>query len=943
MDNLLIYLLKVTAGTTLLYLTFLVFFRRDTFYLRNRILLILTLLLPLLFPLLKIPVTTENVVLSETLNEAYSLIPSEPATGSVLTTSTIPAPFDFVVLFAWIYLLVAGLLVLRGLISLTSTYSIIRKGVVKNNSFPIVLVSDFQHPPFSFFPYAVIPSKDYESGEYGDILDHEFAHIRQGHTFDLLLSELFIAFQWFNPFVWFIKRSVVLNHEYLADHISISKRSIKEYQYRLLNFNMELKNVSLAHTFNSLIKNRIIMINKKPTRKFAAWKNILVLPVVMIAIYAFATPEYKYITPATEPITIQKAPEIFQKGVRGIVLNEEGKPFEGVTVANTRNAAEAFSVKTGPDGRFLFDDLKEDESLVFFIPGYKRLIIKPDFSSEMTVKMEKDPEFNKSIMQTDSNTPGVQRSSPIVAIDGVITDKSIDDAMKDLGYDLGLVKMIQGKEAMDKYGDKGTNGVYDITTRKKALEMGLKPPFQRIDSKDYPTFQNERFNRFTDWVANNAIYPEEARDKKIEGWVGVNFKVGLDGSVTDVSPASGIVDPLLVNEIIRVIKTSPKWEPPKNSAVDEPFATSVTLKFKLPDQILNETPYVVVEKMPLYPGGDGELLKYIGSNTKYPESAKAEKAEGRVIIRFIVTKEGKAEGISILRSVHPLLDAEAVRVTSMLTGFEPGMQGGKPVDVWYMVPITFVLPKDATETANSLASTTPFVVVEDMPEFPGGSEMMLTWIAKNIRYPEEAFLQKEEGRVTVRFVVSPEGQVGELVVLKSDNPLFNEEALRVVSSMPQWKPGSQNGNKVPVYCMAPVEFRYATELENRASAQKHSSPYSILRKDGIVGTDISKINDSGNEIIIKYYEGTNLLINKYVTYGSSGKPFRIGNKTGFENVFFPFNLKLSKSSSGTSLSSRPDIDFECIINEPGKWEVTIRTNAEKFPMLHRDEEKVSTR
>ena len=126
------------------------------------------------------------------------------------------------------------------------------------------MISDNHVPPFSFFPYAVIPAEDYKSGNYKDLLDHEFAHLRQGHTFDLLLSEFFIAFQWFNPIVWLIKRSVILNHEYLADYITLrSSRNVKDYQYRLLNFQSGLKNISLAHSFNSLIKNRIIMINKK--------------------------------------------------------------------------------------------------------------------------------------------------------------------------------------------------------------------------------------------------------------------------------------------------------------------------------------------------------------------------------------------------------------------------------------------------------------------------------------------------------------------------------------------------------------------------------------------------------------------------------------------------------------------------------------------------------
>ncbi|MBK9391596.1 MAG: M56 family metallopeptidase [Bacteroidetes bacterium] len=217
-----------------------------------------------------------------------------PAVSQPIVASS--APLDFVLIIGWIYLFGVLIFLIRSVISLISTYRIISAGVTVSVRFPRIVVSARQHPPFSFFPYAVIPSSVYNSGNYTDILDHESAHLRQGHTFDLLLSEIFIAFQWFNPFAWLIKRSVVLNHEYLADQVSVINRSIKDYQYRLLSIAGEVKAVSLAHTFNSLIKNRIIMINTKPTNSKAVWKTLIVLPPVLILSYAFVKPEYKYVS-----------------------------------------------------------------------------------------------------------------------------------------------------------------------------------------------------------------------------------------------------------------------------------------------------------------------------------------------------------------------------------------------------------------------------------------------------------------------------------------------------------------------------------------------------------------------------------------------------------------------------------------------------------------------
>jgi protein TonB len=121
-----------------------------------------------------------------------------------------------------------------------------------------------------------------------------------------------------------------------------------------------------------------------------------------------------------------------------------------------------------------------------------------------------------------------------------------------------------------------------------------------------------------------------------------------------------------------------------------PFQGSVNVGFR-PFEVIRSEPYVVVEQMPEYPGGDKELLNFIAVNTIYPGEAKEKGIQGRVIVRFIVNTEGNTEGISVLKGVDPLLDAEAIRVVSLLSGFKPGTQGGKPVPVWYMVPINFGL------------------------------------------------------------------------------------------------------------------------------------------------------------------------------------------------------------------------------------------------------------
>jgi protein TonB len=115
------------------------------------------------------------------------------------------------------------------------------------------------------------------------------------------------------------------------------------------------------------------------------------------------------------------------------------------------------------------------------------------------------------------------------------------------------------------------------------------------------------------------------------------------------------------------------------------------VKEEVQEEEAEPEPFVVVEEMPMFPGGDAALLAYIAEHTNYPEVAKENNIQGRVIVRFCVTSKGGVNQVSVLKGVDPELDAEAVRVVNSLPPFKPGKQGGKPVPVWYMVPITFTL------------------------------------------------------------------------------------------------------------------------------------------------------------------------------------------------------------------------------------------------------------
>src|ERR1035437_2619602 len=112
---------------------------------------------------------------------------------------------------------------------------------------------------------------------------------------------------------------------------------------------------------------------------------------------------------------------------------------------------------------------------------------------------------------------------------------------------------------------------------------------------------------------------------------------------------------------------------------------------KKSDTGMKDGAYQKVDVMPVFPGGDQVLLKYIADSTRYPKDAKTQGIQGKVIVRFMVRADGSVSDVSILKGATPSLDQEAIRVVKTLPSFTPGELYGETVPVWYMIPIQYSL------------------------------------------------------------------------------------------------------------------------------------------------------------------------------------------------------------------------------------------------------------
>ena len=224
--------------------------------------------------------------------------------------------------------------------------------------------------------------------------------------------------------------------------------------------------------------------------------------------------------------------------------------------------------------------------------------------------------------------------------------------------------------------------------------------------------------------------------------------------------------------------------------------------------------FQVVEEMPEFPGGMGECMKWLGQNIKYPADAKEKGVQGRVIVQFVVEKDGTIVNAKVVRGVDPDLDAEALRVVNQSPKWKPGKQKGEAVRVKYTLPIMFKLDNDSSDSKAAEAPREAKVdengvhqVCEEMPEFPGGMQECMKWLGKNINYPAEAKEKGTQGRVIIQFVVEKDGSITEAKVARGVDPLLDAEALRVINASPKWKPGKQGGQPVRVKYTIPVAFR----------------------------------------------------------------------------------------------------------------------------------------
>jgi len=419
-------------------------------------------------------------------------------------------------------------------------------------------------------------------------------------------------------------------------------------------------------------------MKKKIDSPFRKLRMLLVLPLVAMVFYAFAKPEY--VTPTNAFPTDNVTANADGNDVKGKVVNLDGKPLHGTSVIV---AGTTIGTIADIDGNFKLNSVPKDAKIAFSFVGFKTVMQKPDFDQPMTIKMVTDTvKFEEGVVAVGysplpalASKEGKDLNSldnpPLYIVDGKIIDKVKFDKFNTADFE--SIDVLKDKSATDKYGEKGKYGVLEITMKKphSGTTPGPIVDLKSIDSKNPPLY-----------VVDGVITDKRRAEYFLD--VGVESVSELKGkTATEKYGEKGKYGVLEIT-----LKKVPAVSLEKKS-VDVNAKSDVAVNSK--SQRTKESIFVVVEEMPVFPGGDQACKEFIARTLKYPIKAMNSGKTGKVFLTFIVNKYGKVENAQVVRGIDPALDAEAIRVINSLPEWKPGKQRGVAVNVVYAMPIEFML------------------------------------------------------------------------------------------------------------------------------------------------------------------------------------------------------------------------------------------------------------
>ena len=406
----LLYLGKVNLYWILFYACYWLIFRNHTFFRWNRAYLIGSLILAFFIPFIHFP---DQVPVTATAVYAVSVIPIY-----VQSPESQPYFAHWTQFLVAVQIIGAFVMLSKFFEAFSDLIKLIKQGeTIEFDEYTLVLLPHSEIGSFSFFKWLVINQNDYEE-HFDPILRHESVHISQLHSFDILFIEVLKVVFWFNPVLWFYKKSIQEVHEFLADEKAVNR---DHYARFLVSYNLSAPIASLTnHFFNSsLLKNRIQMIYKNRNSPWALGRYLTIVPMIILGLMLTAARERLLNAIERRNYHVVSGRNI---SIEGIVLNDEGNPVMAATIIDKGTEK---GTSTDVNGRFKLDDIAIGSTLVITHVSYEafeievngtyalepiKLRTKQNVFSEVVAEPTKKSEKDKSEGQVLEKSTGYQKT-----------------------------------------------------------------------------------------------------------------------------------------------------------------------------------------------------------------------------------------------------------------------------------------------------------------------------------------------------------------------------------------------------------------------------------------------------------------------------------------------------------------------------------------------------
>ena len=664
-----LYVIKAAITLALLYSCFFIFLSKETFHRFNRCMLVGIMLVSLVMPMFHFT-TSHPTALNEEVYVVQNYI--EHDYTPIVVAPQVPR-ITWIQVLTGIYLTGVAIMLILTLVQAISLSRFLRCGVRHTDSQGnTVILHNGEVPPFSIFRFIVMSVKDYESSRQY-ILTHEQEHIRLGHTYDLLLLQGMKTLMWFNPFIWFLSRDLKAVHEYEADQAVINQGiDAKSYQQLLV---MKVVGNRLQPFTNNLnhgsLKKRIVMMYQKPSNRWLMLKALCAIPVAALTINTFATPiETDPVEDMVKTLETTNVPTINEvtENVLTAVESVDTTPFAIHPVKDQYGRILGFSHEGKPSAgdfectaEYVFIDGRQATEAE--LRNYKTLLANSTFemlkTEKGTAKYNYKDKHGIIVIHTQDASAAPDDNEPLVLVNDVEINLPVD--------------------------------IKTITNETIAEALGI----QKDDIEGITVLiDNAATTIFGERGKNGVV------DIKVVKSAFLNRLPGIQKNEDGTYSINGRkVQKILVNgkEFFKALSDDQEIPTIQNAIHDDPI-------------------FEVVEEPAQYPGGQAALMQYLAQNIRYPKISAENGVQGRVLVQFVIEKDGSlsnfkvvkdakpvsdgitvnaqgttAEGNDIPKEAYGALNIEALRVLRGMPNWTPAKQRGQVVRLKYTLPVTFRL------------------------------------------------------------------------------------------------------------------------------------------------------------------------------------------------------------------------------------------------------------